>query len=124
MAAILCKYAVVVYLCSPKDLPKKWINLVVSNIKHMPIPIDAIVLYNLKCKCGDDFEDVIANKYWDKKKNNYNYNAKITQAKDEYVCWSRLTDYKTYWSLQERIKHISNKKKMSPIEYEMRELWS
>ena len=38
--------------------------------------------------------------------------------------WSRITDYESYSNFQNTIRNLSESQGMSPIEFEMKKLWS
>jgi hypothetical protein len=38
--------------------------------------------------------------------------------------WSRITDYESYSNFQNTIRNLSKSEGMSPIEFEMKKLWS
>ncbi len=122
LVGILSKYAFTVYRAYPDQLPENWRKFAEKNALILPVPIDAVVLYNLKKRWPKIFNDIKATKTLVKKNNQYSYFAKVSHG-DHPVTWSHITDLEVYSSLQNRIRKLAEKSKMLPLEFEMSCLW-
>lgn len=121
LISILLKYAVVCHHCHPGSIPNAWTNLIEAHVGHLPVPIDAIVLYRLANLFPKQFGHVCAGSGRDKR-GRPTYWATVTSgAKSE--AWSRVSTIKTYWSLQERIRLLAASRGCTPLEFEMKNLW-
>jgi hypothetical protein len=121
LVSILLKYAFVTIQCDDKSVPDEIAKLVASSADRFPVPIDAIVLFQLKKTDGVNSDGIRAYRR-PNEDGEFMHTASVRQGKS-FVTWSRLTDYKTYWNLQERIRAVANENHMTPIEFEMRNLW-
>lgn len=121
LISILTKYAAACHRHPDAQMPEDWKSFAQSEFGRMPVPIDAIVLYQLKKLYPQEFSDVEAGTGKDKK-GRPTYSAKIVKNGASQA-WSRISDYDTYWSLQTRIRALAEAKKVAPLEFEMRHLW-
>lgn len=121
LISILTKYAAACHRHSEAKMPKDWKSFAQSEFGRLPVPIDAVVLCQLKARYPQKFSDVEAGTRKDKK-DRPTYWAKVGIGKDSQA-WSRISDYDTYWSLQERIRELAKDQKVAPLEFEMRHLW-
>lgn len=131
LVSILCKYSFAVHIGCSSQVPLRLGELVTQHEFEIPVPIDTIVLFGLKSKYPEKFDDIMAGRSLDRK-GRYNYWATIDQETGTLTndqgartstAWSRLTDYDRYWSLQTRVRELANVEKLSPLEFEMRYLW-
>lgn len=117
LISILAKYAAACH----GEIPQDWKSLIHSEFERLPVPIDAIVLFQLKDRYPEMFCDIIAGSGMDTEKR-LTYWARVAEQ-NTTVSWSRISDYKTYWSLQERIRKLAKAENLAPLEFEMRHLW-
>jgi hypothetical protein len=121
LISILTKYATACHMHSSLSVPEGWRSLVDSNFDHLPVPVDAIVLFQLRILYPNHFPDVLPFSGKDKNGRPTHW-AKILSG-NTAVSWSRISDYNTYWSLQVRIRELAEANKVAPHEFEMRYLW-
>jgi hypothetical protein len=121
LISILTKYAAACHGRPAGKVPEDWKALAQSEFERLPVPIDAIVLFQLKKHYPLKFKDVVAGTGRGKK-GHPTYWAKVVME-DKSQAWSRISDYDTYWSLQKRIRELAKDKKVAPLEFEMRHLW-
>ena len=122
LVGIVSKYAFTVSRVYPKDLPNNWKQYVDKNASLLPVPIDAIVLFNLKNKWPKYFEDIKATRTLNATTNQYNYSAYVLQE-NCHVTWSRITDFDIYSSLQSRIRELACESNIATLEFEVSNLW-
>ena len=111
MVNILIKYFLT-YFHTTKDTDIEFCKRFNRNISHIHIPIDNIVLESIYKN------DIYRNKF---------QNRITKKGKQHYLDskpWSRITDYKSYSNFQNTIRNLSKSEGMSPIEFEMKKLWS
>lgn len=121
LVSITTKYAAACNARSDGGMPDALKSMVKSNYDLLPVPIDAIVLYQLRQRYPSEFSDVQAGTGKDKRGRPIFW-AKVCVG-DKFEAWSRISDYKTYWSLQLRIRSLAAKTHESPLEFEMKNLW-
>jgi hypothetical protein len=121
LISILTKYSAACHQHPKAQMPDDWKSLAQTEFGRLPVPIDAIVLYQLKARYAEKFNDVEAGTGRDKK-GRPSYWARVV-IEDGSQAWSRISDYDTYWSLQERIRKLAKAKSVAPLEFEMRHLW-
>jgi hypothetical protein len=111
MVNILIKYFLT-YFHTTKDTDIEFCKIFNRNISHIHIPIDNIVLESIYKN------DIYRNKFQNR----------ITKKGKQYYLdskpWSRITDYESYSNFQNTIRNLSKSEGMSPIEFEMKKLWS
>lgn len=121
LISILTKYAVACHRNFEAQIPEDWKSFAQSEFGRLPVPIDAIVLFHLKAHYPKKFSDVEAGTGKDKK-GRPTYWARVV-IEEGSQAWSRISDYDTYWSLQERIRGLAEAQNVAPLEFEMRHLW-
>jgi hypothetical protein len=121
LISILTKYAAACHLHPGAQMPDDWKSFAQSEFGRLPVPIDAVVLHQLKAHYPKNFSDVKARTGKDKK-GRPTYWARVV-TKEGSQAWSRISDYDTYWSLQERIRELAEAQNVAPLEFEMRHLW-
>jgi len=111
MVNILIKYFLT-YFHTTKDTEIEFCKRFNRNISHIHIPIDNIVLKSIYKN------EIYRNKFQNR----------ITKKGEQYYLdskpWSRITDYESYSNFQNTIRNLSKSEEMSPIEFEMKKLWS
>ena len=111
MVNILIKYFLT-YFHTTKDTDIEFCKRFNRNISHIHIPIDNIVLKSIYKN------EIYRNKFQNR----------ITKKGEQYYLdskpWSRITDYESYSNFQNTIRNLSKSEEMSPIEFEMKKLWS
>ena len=114
MVNILIKYFLT-YFHTTKDTDKDFCKRFNKNISHIHIPIDKVVL-----------ESIFKNETYRKK-----FQNRITttnRTSNQYFWdskpWSKINDYESYFNFQKTVRNLSKIEGMSPIEFEMKKLWS
>ena len=111
MVNILIKYFLT-YFHTTKDTDIEFCKRFNRNISHIHIPLDNIVLESIYKN------DIYRNKFQNR----------ITKEGEQHYLdskpWSRITDYESYSNFQNTIRNLSKSEGMSPIEFEMKKLWS
>jgi len=111
MVNILIKYFLT-YFHTTNDNDIEFCKKFKRNISHIHIPIDNIVLKSIYKN------EIYRNEFQNR----------ITKKGEQYYLdlkpWSRMTDYESYYNFQNTIRKLSKSAGMSPIEFEMKKLWS
>jgi hypothetical protein len=121
LASILLKYAFAAAKSGGAGLPNELSRLVSSTSALFPVPIDAIVLFQLKKTVGVNSDDIRA--YRRPNADGEFMHTAFVNQNGSWVTWSRMTDYSTYSSLQQRIRKVAELRAMTPLVFEMSSLW-
>tara|TARA_X000000368_G_scaffold395605_1_gene363193 strand:- start:366 stop:1070 length:705 start_codon:yes stop_codon:yes gene_type:complete len=128
---ILVKYFLT-YFHTTKDTDLEFCKRFDRNISHIHIPLDQYVLRNLyeKEEYRKEFKDIEIIKIGKKPPCDPNEGKRKDcpgykfLVKGEKISWSRINNYDIYFYVQKIIRKLSEIEKMSPIEFEMKKLWS
>jgi len=110
LISILMKYAFCVYHTKPNELPGKWQRIAQDCKGQLLAPVDAIALRGLN-SCAQFRPDSPA------------IEGAYIIIEGKRVPWSKLNSYAAYWTLQQHIRNLARKRKMTPLELEMTHLW-
>jgi len=124
LVSILSKYAFCVYYADRNCIPKDWSKFIESCETKLPVPVDAFVLHALQHKFTAEFPDVKSYQSKNSKTGKSSTSAYV-RVGTQWIPWSRLDDYDVYWSLQTRIRKLTERFIIdTSIEFEMRWLWT
>ena len=90
LISILTKYAAACHRHPAAQMPKDWKSFAQSELGRLPVPIDAVVLHQLKAHYPKKFSDVEAETGKDKK-GRPTYWARVV-IEDGSQAWSRISD--------------------------------
>jgi len=120
LVSIILKYAYVADRLEKSDLPTSLRMMVQNCRKHLPVPLDNIVLKCLVVEKKLRFWRI----HCTPKGSPWINEAEAEKDDGYWVRWSRLQNLNAYWDIQNKIREMADSSEHDPMGYELVELWS